>query len=487
MSLEQDQAEIALRNNNTITPRGIGLHFQEPEDVRLLDTPITPIATVTHGPDTYYLARFSTTFTADGFYNLLTAVKPHPASQVKRGAVADWANPFFVENHKELHPAKWDELNKNLPFLTEFMTEDTVDTYWNYAADHISGPEFFEYKANPDKPVEGNAQGYKYRKGYIINHMLANPSLGFLLDTFSKYVHTNGYREMSTLLEWLEISSFIPPKPDNPLMFGNGSFVIARDRSQKLERWTTTAQMNKINSLLIRSRQENEATIRIEQTMKTLAHNFILSLGKEPTDRALKLLHIAVQGIPLGYSKQKFFDEPLDETTVSADWGTSVLYRTFSKTDGTIISSDEYPSMQYSLDNNKSWWFHDAGVNLGRTVSPILCWSNDGHERKYIYDMEEVSTLFKDKIFHSPTGKGSDNSFVGYMGLAYLTPQVRSFFRHTMGLPKVKDDKTNKMTGPDNEQDMQEGQVPLLAMYFDKYFLQRGTVLPALESKFTSE
>lgn len=104
-------------------------------------------------------------------------------------------------------------------------------------------------------------------------------------------------------------------------------------------------------------------------------------------------------------------------------------------------------------------------------VQPVLCWETraDG-TRRYLYDNEEIEKYFPGSLAQQVKGLRR-NPLTGLLMTAYLQPERRGHFPKEMKLPKVLN-QAGQEEGPDDHQPMQEGQIPLLAMYFDRVFLR---------------
>lgn len=284
---------LHLKGASEITPRQLGRDFPEPEGFAFLDAQIRKLATVKTDHDTtIHLAEIDALLSPDDFYALLTAIKPHPTSQSRKGAVNDWRTPFFVENHAQLDPKKWDELNKHLPFLIEFVAGPQLGLNpWDLAADFISSNASYLYLAGPDNPDNALFQSVRSTRTATnsFNFLTSYTGEGGFLRNFLEYYKKNGAAPLAPIIDQLVETGVIRQKP-----------LISSEVDPLFELFTSddgsvyTASRGQMKDIFMNVfgyfPKDNQLILSFLENHKQMTRNFILQLGADPADRALRLM-----------------------------------------------------------------------------------------------------------------------------------------------------------------------------------------------------
>lgn len=419
-----------------------------------------------------FLAR-AKPLSSDQTYAILTQLKNiNLESQGKAGSVADWLNPVFRESHRKFNAGKWDSLLTHLDAFVEVIEQPgSSSAPWDVTARHLSSDMLYRYLMRNSqfglRPWYRPGVTYPRAPGY--EWSVTSTGVGSLIDTFHQFYKQNGYDYFVPEIARLERFYYLTPKsltgdPDRVELFNDGR-----------RKWETTLRQLYQLSVDVHSPLLKDFYSRQEK----ITREFFYTLGDDPAARAMQLVNLI-------YNNQKTPKLIKEVVTPLAD----NEQMTFRRVDDSLINvSNIHHDITFKLADDWRRWFHRPDEIVGKQIQPLLCWERfPNGDRSYLFDHTRVEELFPG-ITQRPDRDTIPDTLAGYLMWVYTQPDVYGQFPEALPLPPTYDEtgrlispKPNRDSTP-KMQDMQEGQIPFLAMHWERRFLTDAALLN-LENAF---
>lgn len=409
------------------TLRELGVSFDEPKELKLLDTPLE-ITRRTFGENEYFVgAPFRTTLDKRGLHVLLGELKTHPESQSLAAAVADWKKPFNEEAHRSLGKhGEWDILRKELRLFIDVA----------------------EYRAPDEGLLDLMIREHWYYP--VKRHLL----MGFMdIGNNGKF----GSYELSSRQLAKALETFGVTLQGKDIVSG---YKDGLRRRGLLKNWQRLKERPEVDF------DENE-----QAHMDSIGENipavvaFLKYLGRTPLERIWSIFKIAADTSCWNYPLTGYSFDRNTPNRVEIQHKRMELKR-----DGIRIITHFAPPRFLEVIEDPSYTDEDEKIlnpiirlrnpSPVKSLIPVWVWRKtpDGG-RHWLFT--EASDNFRRNV---PSQASSNyelpSSLAGYLHLAYALPQLRDFPQE---LPFHRGDQ--------RKQKMQEGQVPYLAMFYQYAFV----------------
>lgn len=445
----------------TTTFTEIGYQFPETTGLTMANSPVELLGRKQTEHGVAHMARLPGMDKVQ-LYALLTQIKPYPQSQGMGGSMADWRNPQFVAAHRAYNAPMWDNLQSHLAdFLKIMDVARSMPAVWEVMAVELSRGGIFDI-------LSGQTKEYPYYIDYTAQRVqgfhdaFVDRSPGSLLDTYMRYYQTHGYDRIVPILEIMESEGYIDNRPMT--LNDNNSIELFNDGRGKT--WRATP-------FLLRQISGNKRTpmyLTLYNAHEAMTRDFMCSLGDDPAQRALQLMHITYN--------HKMAKKRLHKVRFGNYLSISTsIFERINDTSVRHINRRWREQRDIDLADDPNMWFFQENEFKPKNIQPLICWETTPEgDRRYLFDHDEVETIFPGAT-GQPDRYSQPDTLAGFLGMVYTHPDMYSKFPPELPLPSVVDEFGNELspgltaTGKPIKQAMQEGQVPFLAMHRAKHFM----------------